>query len=139
MIDAIALAGMNIFQLRALSEAVNRRITAVGGAGAVPPMVPRSVARSAFKHGDLIEFTARSGATVRARVDRLNDKTIGCTDVVLKPGSNGKWRVSYGLARLVGADKVPPSGALPFTNLSHQMAPKVSAGAGSSAPGAGGW
>ena len=142
--DLSSLASMNIFQLRALSEAVNRRITVVAGASSVPPMVPRVSARSAFKHGDMIEFDAKGRGLIRAVVKRLNDKTITCVDVEKRVGYNGNWRVSYGLARLVGADKAP--GELPPMKLfAHvpvppaPMVPKVSAGTSSAAPGAGGW
>lgn len=57
-----------------------------------------------FRIGDLIEFVdEKNRRTVRARIDRLNAKSIGCTEVgdLRRP-----WRVSPSFCRLVGADKI---------------------------------
>lgn len=56
-----------------------------------------------FKVGDLIEFHSRAGALIRARVNRVNGKTVSCQQV---DAPFGKWRVSPSLAHLVGADKM---------------------------------
>lgn len=140
MVTGVDLIGMNIFQLRELSAAVSRRITEVAGSASIPAVSAPSV-RTTFKHGDLIEFTAKSGRTVRAMINRLNDKSIGCQDVVTK----GKWRVGYGLARLVGADKpgaLPPPAKLPiepFKPMASHETVSPSIGAASTADHAGGW
>ena len=125
---------MNIFQLRELATHVNGRITALAGPASVPPLTgfrPGLPARLAFKHGDLIEFTAKGGLTIRAVVDRLNDKTIGCHET---DSTRRKWRVSYGLARLVGADKpaLPSAPVAPaFVSHAPSLGAAPSAGGGS--------
>lgn len=128
------VSAMEIFELRELSAVVNKRITEIAGHSSIPaPSTMRP--KAAFKHGDLIEFTTRDGRTIRASVNRLNDKTIGCKDTVTK----GKWRVSYSLARLVGADKpVPPLIDLKPYGEAEIMAAQ-SIGAASTAPDAGTW
>jgi hypothetical protein len=118
------ILGLNQFQLRALRSEIDKQLIAVGGMGAVPPAPAARGARSDFKHGDLIEFTARNGSLVQARINRLNDKSIGC---VTTDAARAKWRVSYGLARLVGADKPAPPASM------------RTMGAASTAAGAGAW
>ncbi len=58
-------------------------------------------AASKFKVGDLVEFVDdRRGVKVKARVDRINTKSLICYEIT---GLQIPWRVAPTLCRLVGA------------------------------------
>ena len=58
-------------------------------------------AAARFRIGDLIEFVDdRRGRKVRARVERINTKSLSCKEV---DGVHTPWRVSPNLCRLVGS------------------------------------
>lgn len=89
-----AVGKMNLEQLREVNRIV---VGAINGHHAARAQA----AAARFKIGDLIEFTDdKRHRKVRARVNRINQKTLGCTEV---DGLRMNWRVSPNLARLVGA------------------------------------
>lgn len=53
-----------------------------------------------FRYGDLIKFANKQGAEVTARVEKVNPKSLGCTETA---APFKKWRVGPSLARLVGS------------------------------------
>lgn len=58
-------------------------------------------AAAKFKVGDLVEFVDdRRGVKVKARVDRINTKSLSCHEIT---GLQIPWRVAPTLCRLVGA------------------------------------
>ena len=60
-----------------------------------------SMAAAKFKVGDLVEFVDdRRGVKVKARVDRINTKSLSCHEIT---GLQIPWRVAPTLCRLVGA------------------------------------
>lgn len=94
----------------------------------VAPTAPR------FRNGDLIEFfSAKKHRMIRAYVTRVNAKTLSCHE----EGSRElTWRVTPSLARLVGADKEPPTLKVPPPGV-PATAPGMAAVP--TAAGAGGW
>ncbi len=132
--------GMTVFQLLELQKYISARMTTLGS----PPMTAEAGAK--FKRGDLIEFhSTRKGRTVRARVDRVNGKSLSCHEV---DTPTQKWRVSPGMCRMVGEDKpaslgawVPVIPALAPGPVARPDAPAFAPAAPSapSIPGAGAW
>lgn len=91
---ATALNKMNLEQLRDVNRLVVNQIRYLHAKR-------EAAAIAKFKVGDLIEFVDnRVGRKIRAQVDRINAKSLGCHEV---DGSRMPWRVSPNLCRLVGA------------------------------------
>ncbi len=91
---ASSLNKMNLEQLREVNRLVVNQINHIH-------RQRTAAAVAKFKVGDLIEFVDdRRGRKVRARVDRINQKTLGCHEL---DGIQMPWRVSPNLCRLVGA------------------------------------
>lgn len=58
-----------------------------------------ALAARAFRAGDLVDFPLRDGRTMRARVERINTKTLSVKALT----GFGGWLVSPQLCKLVGA------------------------------------
>lgn len=67
--------------------------------------------RSSFRHGQKVEFVAR-GRTVRMVIERINDKTLGGTEVETTRAGM-KWRVAPSLCRIVSTDPAPRRPVVP--------------------------
>jgi len=109
MIDTKAkIDTFNVFQLQELARYIAAQMTLKTGK---PHDTSGAPAGTTFRRGDLIEFfSSRHSAMVRCTVERVNGKSLSCHQFD-KPAQ--KWRVSPGLARLVGADKVATVADIP--------------------------